>query len=311
MQGSGRGKKKKRRKPSKTLTSEEYISSEEDNLDRSDKVPSPNRKPQFSSPNKIPPPESDLVSTVKHGTPAAVVGTEGMTLVKTPPSAMVTPEGTLEKPVVSYIKMNQDGKKKVQYAPLNQSEGSGSDIEKQATLKIRRDDSVNSQTLPDVIRRNRPADPNAKGNSQYMRLQTSEVDSSDTEYQNMGRLTGAHIAQILQDRNKGSPKFTHNTDKPPTTFSAMTIGPSNPVSRSDLDQTELDSVGSSRSGESSKSSGFKTQTGSYTDSLRSDIDKRPFSDSDSAKSSSSTSTFPRASRDFGPYGLALFVFYLS
>lgn len=292
------------------MTSEEYISSEDDNLDRSDKAPSPNRKPLYSSPNKLPPPESDLIATVKHGTPAAVVGTEGMTLVKTPPSAIVTPEGTLEKPVVSYIKMNQsDQKKKVTYAPLNQSEGSGSDIEKQSTLKIRRDDSINSQTMPDVIRRNRPMDhSNLKGpgSNQYIRLQTTEVDSSDTEYQNMGRLTGAHIAQILQDRNKGSPKFTHNTDKPPTTFSAMTIGPANPVTmrdRSDLDQTELDSIGSSRSGESSKSSGFKTQTGSsYTDSLRSDIDKRPFSDSDSAKSSSSTSTFPRATRDFGPYG---------
>ena len=201
-----------------------------------------------------------------------------------------------------------DGKKKGgQYVPLSQSEGSGSDIEKQSTLKIRRDDSINSQTMPDVIRRNRPMEQPAaqKGGNQYMRLQNQEVDSSDNEYHNMGRLTGAHIAQILQDRNRGSPKFSHNTDKIPTTFGPPYNTLPNPKKERDLDQTELDSVGSSRSGESSKSSGFKTQTGSYTDSLRSDIDKRPFSDSDSAKSSqSSTATFPRSScSDYsGGYG---------
>ena len=84
--------------------------------------------------------------------------------------------------------------------------GSGSDMEKQSTLKIRRDESdYSTGTMPDVIRsRNRPTtyntgDPTLRRNGRYTQLSSEGVDSSDNEYTNMSKLAGAHIAHILTD----------------------------------------------------------------------------------------------------------------
>ena len=83
--------------------------------------------------------------------------------------------------------------------------GSGSDLEKQSTLKIRRDEpDYGTGTMPDVIRsRNRPAyntgDPTLRRNGRYTQLSNEGVDSSDNEYNNMSKLSGAHIAHILTD----------------------------------------------------------------------------------------------------------------
>lgn len=299
------------------MTTEEYVSSEDDNLDPHNNMPvSPTRKPSYGSPRKAPSvAESDLVATVKRSSPAALSSCEGVVSSEATDTARMVAVDAVpgDKPVVSYIKMQADEskfkKKSGQYIPLSQSEGSGSDIEKQSTLKIRRDECTDSQTMPDVIRRNRPVEQVARKNgSQYVRLTNTELDSIDGEYTNMGKLTGAQIAQILADHSKGSPKFSHNTDRLPTTFATATL----PRERTgDLDQLELDSVGSSRSGGSSKSSGFKTQTGSYSDSLRSDSDKRstaaPFSDSDSAKSSSSSSTYPRTTKEGSTFSSKYFL----
>ena len=85
--------------------------------------------------------------------------------------------------------------------------GSGSDLEKQSTLKIRRDEpDYSTGTMPDVIRsRNRPppayntGDPTLRRNGRYTQLANEGVDSSDNEYNNMSKLSGAHIAHILTD----------------------------------------------------------------------------------------------------------------
>ena len=304
------------------------MSSEEDTLDRRADAPSPNRKQygQVRSPHKEPPAESDLIASSRHAHPSGMTLTgvrpEGMTELPDPSSLPPPPpELTGDKPVVSYIKMGEGGthdakyKRKSaggQYIPLSQSEGSGSDIERQsqATLKIRRDDSAEGAPhMPDVVKsRNRnpdypPQHHVHKNGGRYVQLQNSEVDSSDGEYNNLNKLSAHHIAQILGDHSqRGSPKFSHsNTDRPPITF-----GPQ-PQRQSELDQLELDSVGSSRSGGSSKSSGFKTQTGSFTDSMRSDSERRNISDSDSAKSSSSASTFPRSTNKEGAYSSKYFM----
>ena len=325
-------KRKKKKATARSSNQEDYVSSEEDTLDRRPDAASPNRK-QYSagrSPQKGDlPAESDLVASSRHAHPSGMTLTgvrpEGMTELPDPSTLPPPPpELTGEKPVVSYIKMTgadasgqTDAKYKRksaggQYIPLSQSEGSGSDIEKhsQATLKIRRDDSSEGAPhMPDVVKsRNRnpeyPPPPYMhKNGGRYIPLTNSEVDSSDGEYNNMNKLSAHHIAQILGDNTgRGSPKYSHsNTDRPPTTF-----GP--PQQRqSELDQLELDSVGSSRSGGSSKSSGFKTQTGSYTDSIRSDSERRNISDSDSAKSSSSASTFPRSQNKDSAYGSKYFM----
>ena len=64
------------------------------------------------------------------------------------------------------------------------------------------------------------------------------MDMSDGE----GKITGAHIAQILSD-HKGSPKYSHGPASM-TTFAPTPPPPAPP--RSDIDQLELDSVGSSK-----------------------------------------------------------------
>ncbi len=84
-------------------------------------------------------------------------------------------------------------------------------MEKQSTLKIRRDEpDYSTGTMPDVIRsRNRPVaapaqsyntgDPTLRRNGRYTQLSSEGVDSSDNEYTNMSKLSGAHIAHILTD----------------------------------------------------------------------------------------------------------------
>lgn len=331
LQGGHKLKKRKKKKAAARSSQDDYVSSEEDTLDRRPDAASPNRKQyvQGRSPQKDIPAESDLVASSRHAHSSGMTLTltgvrpEGMTELPDPATLPPPPpELTGDKPVVSYIKMTggdpaqTDAKYKRksaggQYIPLSQSEGSGSDIEKhsQATLKIRRDESTEGAPhMPDVVKsRNRnpeyPPPPYMhKNGGRYIPLNNSEVDSSDGEYNS--KLSAHHIAQILGDSStRGSPKYSHsNTDRPPITF-----GP--PQQRqSELDQLELDSVGSSRSGGSSKSSsGFKTQTASYTDSMRSDSERRNISDSDSAKSSTSSSTFPRSQTKDPTYGSKYFM----
>ena len=87
-----------------------------------------------------------------------------------------------------------------------------------------------------------------------------------------------HINQMIHDpHRKNSPKFSHNTDRLPSSFCQ-------PMMRNDID---LDSVGSSRSASSSVASTIKPPSLS----LAGDSDKRTFSDSETASVASSSTSF--------------------
>ena len=165
-----------------------------------------------------------------------------------------------------------------------------SDLEKQATLKVRRGDSYDD-TMPDVVKSRtlpqhhpqaaqRGVDSVGQRSVDGTRYVPLKPPEKEPDYSTVNKqLTGAQIAHLLGgDHPRGSPKFTHNMDRPPTSFTGHRE-----------DRVELDSVGSSRSGESS--SGTRTQVIS------------PYShgtDSDSAKSTASSSLL--RSRDAAPSG---------
>ena len=155
-------------------------------------------------------------------------------------------------------------------------------------MKIRRGDSYDD-TMPDVVKsrtlpQHHPQAPQrgadsiprrAPDTTRYVPLKPEK----ESDYSTVNKqLTGAQIAHLLSSdrRPGGSPKFTHNTDRPPTSFTGH--------------RDDLDSVGSSRSGESS-TAGTRTQVSS------------PFShatDSDSAKSTASSAML--RGRDSAPPG---------
>lgn len=201
------------------------------------------------------------------------------------------------RPVVSYIKIDKDDAKKKamgQYVSLTGSDGSGSDVDRQTTLKIRRDNSLEGQTgdpMPDVVKRgSRPpgeyriglsgssekGTPPSVPGGRYVSLAKADPDyTNEPDYSTINKqLSGAHIAHILSDRGSGSPKFTHNTDRLPTTFRQQ-----------DGDQPDPENVTRPRSADANRTSSPYSQR---TDSP------------DSSKSGSSSQTAGRG-KDKNPY----------
>jgi hypothetical protein len=154
-----------------------------------------------------------------------------------------------------------------QYIQLAGSEAS--DLDKQSTLKIRRDNSLDGSTMPDVIKRGGGGDYSTTGR-RYVPL----GGGAEPEYATINKLSGAHVATLLGER--GSKTLPRPGERPVLSTFGGTV-PRVP----DRDEAlELDSVSSSRSGDGSST---RTQS-SYGDSLLTS-DKR--SDSDSAPSTAS------------------------
>ena len=272
-----RNKKPKKIPATKQLTSEDYLSSEDDQLSKG----SPHRGGFAPSPAKR-------------------VTTEEGPILQSGESTLrrdVT-DGKPSRPVVQFVNMqgqpaNTDTyRRRVAEGHYPASDSMG-DLDNQTTLKIR--DGGRHHDMPDVVKRGQSGDYSTDTTQKppperYISIQGDQMipnPPADPDY-NMSKLSGAHIAQILSDA-KSSPKFSHNTDRRPVTFSAP---------KDEMERVELDSVGSSRSGESSKSSGIRTQ-GSY------DSDKRstPVTDSsDSARSSTTSTSAGARSKDmlYGP-----------
>lgn len=238
-------KRKRRRVRSKQLAGEAGYPSSEDDTHQNRVNAAPSR---IYGAKPIPRPTEG----VAHGE-APVASSDPMTSDSTnrtsrssdfdpPPPPPMPPE----KPVVSYIKLQSvdsvdarfNRHKAKTYTPLNTSDGSGSDLDKQTTLKLHEDKTSTPvrENMPDIVR--------SRGQN------------------------GAS----KEDKFSGFPP-------PPPPLSSRYLH--------DHD-LELDSVGSSKSGDSSRSSGIRTQ-GSCSDStLRSESDRHgTLTDSDSSRSMSS------------------------
>ncbi|ELU02157.1 hypothetical protein CAPTEDRAFT_209260 [Capitella teleta] len=260
-QGANGARVRKRKKKSCASAGDDYGSSEDDGAHAH---VNPNMSPQkvYGSPHK------DLGTLQKAGSDCPTSG-------RTTPSQM---SSIGDKSLVSYIKIgDKDSKQRGgQYIQLAGSEGS--DLDKQSTLKIRRDNSLEGNTMPDVIKRGQTSDYGT--GRRYVPL----GGPNEPEYATINKLSGAHVATILGDR--GAKTLPRTGERPVlSTFGGQ------PPRVPDRDEAlELDSVSSSRSGESST----RTQS-SYGDSLIGG-DKR--SDSDSVPSTASSGA---RSKDSGLY----------
>lgn len=277
LQGN-RARKRKKKAKAAAAAGNEYISSDDDGTHGH---VNPNMSPHKTYSSKGSP-RKDFPGTLPKGGTLRT-SSEG------PPSGRTTPsqQGSVgEKPIVSYIKIgDKDGKQRGgQYIQLAGSEGSGSDIDKQSTLKIRRDNSLEGNTMPDVIKRSQGSDYSTV--RRYVPLSGSD-SANEPEYATINKLSGAHVATLLGDRSaKTLPRVAH-TDRP--VLSTFGTGPRIP----DRDEAlERDSVSSSRSGDSST----RTQS-SYSDSLTGDK-RSGGTDSDSAPSTASSGA---RSKDSGLY----------
>ena len=238
-------KRKRRRVRSKQLAGEGGYPSSEDDTHQTRVNPTPSR---IFGAKPIPRPAEGVTHA-----DAPMASSDPMTSDSTnrtsrssdfdpPPPPPMPPE----KPVVSYIKLQSvdsvdarfNRRKAKAYAPLNTSDGSGSDLDKQTTLKLQGEKTSTPvrENMPDIVR--------SRGQNG-----TSKED-----------------------------KFSCFPPPPPPLTSRY-------IHDHDL---ELDSVGSSKSGDSSRSSGIRTQ-GSCSDStLRSESDRHTLTDSDSSRSVSSS-----------------------